>query len=130
MHRPVRLHLGSFACALACAGALFGLSGRLPAATVLADPRPGDESLCGRPRLIPFIDDKVRRGVFVFDLSPAGSPYRAGLRHGDLVTRVDDVQVTTADEVASALQRLALGDRVRLTVERDGLTWTLASAAV
>jgi S1-C subfamily serine protease len=48
--------------------------------------------------------------------SPAG---RAGLRAGDLVTAIDGEKVTAMSELAAAIRRHDVGDRVRLTFYRD-----------
>ena len=59
-------------------------------------------------------------------LVQANSPARrAGLRSGDVVTRVDDKKVGTADELRAAINAKRPGDRVSLTYRRDGQTHTV-----
>jgi putative serine protease PepD len=56
----------------------------------------------------------------------AGTPAAdAGLRAGDVVTRVDDDAVGSADALRSSIDARKPGDTVELTVRRDGSTRTL-----
>ena len=53
----------------------------------------------------------------------AGSPAEeAGLREGDIVTAVDDTQITSADGLIIAAREHSIGDTVTLTVVRDDET--------
>jgi serine protease Do len=61
------------------------------------------------PRTPPFVD-KVRAG------SPAS---KAGIRPDDIVLFVDDALVQSVAAMQSALERITIDDRVRITVERD-----------
>ncbi len=53
----------------------------------------------------------------VTDGSAAGS---AGLRSGDVITRIDDRQVTSADSLVATIRSYRPGDEVTVTYERDG----------
>ena len=56
----------------------------------------------------------------------SGTPAaEAGLENGDVVTRVGDEAITTADELRRAVDARQPGDRVELTVRRDGKTQTI-----
>ncbi len=46
----------------------------------------------------------------------------AGLREGDIVTAVDDTQITSADGLIIAAREHSIGDTVTLTVVRDDET--------
>ena len=51
----------------------------------------------------------------------SGSPAAdAGLEDGDVVTKVDDNQVTDATDLTAAIRAHAPGDKVTLTYTRDG----------
>ncbi|HWT95469.1 MAG TPA: trypsin-like peptidase domain-containing protein [Solirubrobacteraceae bacterium] len=58
----------------------------------------------------------------VGDGTPAAD---AGLRQGDVVTKIGDTTVDDAADLTSAVNDRAPGDQVQVTVERDGATKTL-----
>ena len=56
----------------------------------------------------------------------AGTPAAtAGLESGDIVTKVDDESVSSADELRQLIDAKSPGDKVELTLQRDGETKTL-----
>ena len=67
-------------------------------------------------------------GVVIVDVLPGGTAARAGLRGvdragqalGDVITHVDDVPVRSIAELASALDRVGIGNRAELRLLRDG----------
>ena len=77
-------------------------------------------SYCGIGALV---SQNVQTGVStivrVFEGSPAEE---AGLREGDIVTAVDDTQITSADGLIIAAREHSIGDTVTLTVVRDDET--------
>jgi serine protease Do len=74
---------------------------------------------------------KVARGAYVTssDTSPAvvsGSPAEAaGVKDHDVITKVNNVAINDKTSLTSALSRFKVGDKVTLTVVRDGKTITL-----
>ncbi len=53
----------------------------------------------------------------------AGTPAAdAGIKAGDVITKVNATPVSTANQLANVLQKLSPGTKVRVTVERDGAT--------
>ncbi len=69
-------------------------------------------------------------GVLVTDVPPAGPAERAGLRpfgrdarsQGDVIVKVDGVDVTTMDQLIGEIDKRQPGDTVALTVDRGGET--------
>ncbi|MFF8605081.1 S1C family serine protease [Streptomyces sp. NPDC015346] len=59
-------------------------------------------------------------GVAVVEAQPDGAAARAGLRPGDVITRLADTPVTTITSLAEALASRAPGDRVTVVYERGG----------
>ncbi|HSK27468.1 MAG TPA: trypsin-like peptidase domain-containing protein [Jiangellales bacterium] len=55
-------------------------------------------------------------------LTPGGPAESAGLRPGDVITEVDGRVVDAPEELIVAIRSRAPGDRITLTVERDGST--------
>ncbi|MDC0716528.1 hypothetical protein [Nannocystis bainbridge] len=145
MGNSFRSALGSFCAGLSCAGVLFFLiSGADPSADAAA--QMGDVSLLARcrdvrctldqrfvdtlavnalpvrkqARLIPFLDDGVPRGVFVYGLRAGSLPGLVGLKNGDLFTAVDDAPVVDVADVEAAFEHLRSAGTSRFAIERDG----------
>lgn len=57
-------------------------------------------------------------GVEVMAVEPDSPAAEAGLRRGDIITRVDDRNVTTRQELRQALQRIGSGQEVTLEILR------------
>jgi putative serine protease PepD len=64
-------------------------------------------------------------GVQVADTTSGGPAARAGVQAGDTVTKVDGETVRTPDEVAQAIEDNQPGDKVDVTVERNGSEHTV-----
>jgi serine protease Do len=60
------------------------------------------------------------KGALVADLTPGGPAERAGLKPGDVVTRVNGEAVESATDLTRAVGRAPAGSAVRLEVRRDG----------
>jgi Do/DeqQ family serine protease len=60
------------------------------------------------------------RGVLVTRVMQSSPAARAGLRRGDIITRIDDKQTLTAAHVVNAVGMAGSGKRVRLEVVRSG----------
>ncbi|MBY4797272.1 trypsin-like peptidase domain-containing protein [Collinsella sp. AGMB00827] len=59
-------------------------------------------------------------GAQVMSVEPDGPAAAAGLKRGDVITAVDDASVNSADGLIIALRERAVGDKVKLTVFRQG----------
>lgn len=70
--------------------------------------------------------DANRRGVVVTDINGASSAYRAGLREGDVIVKVNRRSVQNVTEFNRVLQNAKKGDTVLLQIARDGGTQFLA----
>jgi hypothetical protein len=62
--------------------------------------------------------DDQQRGVRVMQIYPSGPAARAGLRSGDIIARVEDQQVSRAEDLVDAIERQEPGEQVELTVIR------------
>lgn len=79
-----------------------------------------------------YLDEEHRgEGVRVTQVYPEGPAARAGLRPGDIITEIDGDEVSSADDVTSAIDEMSPQDEAELTVrrgDREGkLTARLAS---
>ena len=59
-------------------------------------------------------------GVFVTDAPVGGAANAAGIKKGDIVTKVNGVNVTTGPEMVEQVTRYKPGDKVSLTYLRNG----------
>jgi len=66
----------------------------------------------------------VHDGAVVAEVMPDSPADGAGLRPGDIVMRVNGERVHASDDLREALRHLKPGDRVRLTVLREGRSFT------
>ena len=64
----------------------------------------------------------VPAGAAVLVVTPGLCGEKAGLQAGDIITKIDDTEVTCSDELISAKNEYAPGDTVKLTVYRSGQT--------
>jgi S1-C subfamily serine protease len=60
------------------------------------------------------------QGAMIDEVIPGTPAHEAGLKDGDLVTKVDGQPVARWEDLVKAIGRRAIGDEVRLTVERGG----------
>jgi serine protease Do len=72
-----------------------------------------------------------QKGLVVRDVDPAGPAAKAGVKPGDVIVKIDDKDVANFDSLRKALTDHKPGDKLSVTVMRDGkekkLTVTLAS---
>jgi Do/DeqQ family serine protease len=66
------------------------------------------------------------QGVYVAGLTPGGAAEEAGLREGDIITRVGDITVNNTPQLQEQIGRFRPGDRVNLSILREGKEQQLA----
>lgn len=59
-------------------------------------------------------------GVFVERLDRRGPAFAAGIRPGDVIRAVNDTSIRSRAAYEAAVARLRIGEKMKLTVERDG----------
>ncbi|MBT2383258.1 S1C family serine protease [Streptomyces sp. ISL-11] len=64
-------------------------------------------------------------GVAVADVSRDGAAAKAGIRTGDIITRLNKNDITTMQSLSEALAGLRPGDRAEVTYDRDGAERTV-----
>ncbi len=72
------------------------------------------------PQVAELYDLAVTEGAVIVEVVPGSAADRAGLERGDIVTAIDGEPVSGMVELAGRIRSLAPGDRVALTVVRDG----------
>ena len=61
-----------------------------------------------------------RTGAVISNVDPAGSAFRAGLAAGDVIVGIDGNPVTSVDQASGLLEKIAVGQSVRVIYLRDG----------
>lgn len=59
-------------------------------------------------------------GLYVNDVLPNGGGAAAGIRKGDIIKKVDGKEVFASPDLQEKIGRLSPGDKVQLTISRDG----------
>lgn len=59
-------------------------------------------------------------GLYVSDIVPGGAAAAAGLKSGDIIKKVDGIAVFDSPDLQEKIGRLNPGDKVKLTILRDG----------
>ena len=62
----------------------------------------------------------IDQGVFVYSVVKGGAGDKAGLRLGDVITKMGDTTLTSRQDLSAALKSYRAGDTATLTVFRDG----------
>ena len=58
--------------------------------------------------------------MFVYSVEDGGAGDKAGLKLGDVITKLNDTQITSMEDLSAAKKGFKAGDTVTLTVLRDG----------
>ena len=67
----------------------------------------------------------ITEGAFVYSVEDGGPADQAGLQLGDVITAIDDTEITSLDDLTVARKSYTAGDTCTLTVYRQGETITL-----
>jgi len=69
---------------------------------------------------------KQLHGIYVNGISLGGSADDAGIKEGDVITRIHDVSVGSVSELQEQVSRYRPGDNIRVTVQRDNKELTVS----
>jgi serine protease DegQ len=72
------------------------------------------------PEVVQNFDLDTETGVLVFTVTEGSGAARAGLEAGDVIVAVDGEEMRTVEDLFALLRQRAPGDRVTLTIVRDG----------
>ncbi len=64
-------------------------------------------------------------GLYVNDVIPGGGAEAAGIKKGDIIKKVGDVDLYDSPDLQEKIGRMSPGDKVQLTILRDGKLKTL-----
>ncbi len=62
----------------------------------------------------------ITKGVFVYSVEAGGAGDKAGLKLGDVITKVNDTEITSMEDLSAAKKNYSSGDAVTLTIYRSG----------
>ena len=71
----------------------------------------------------------IKSGVFIYSVEEGYAAQQAGLKMGDVITKVDDNEIKTMEDLTKVKKKYAAGDTATLTVYRENqemtveLTW-------
>lgn len=65
-------------------------------------------------------------GCYVLSVDSGSNAEKAGVTRGDLVTKVNDTDVLTSEDITTALEKAEVGDTVTFTVSRRGTSKTIS----
>ncbi len=68
---------------------------------------------------------EVTSGVFVCSTEDGSAAEKAGLKMGDVITKVDDTEIKTVNDLNAVKKKYSAGDACKLTVYRAGETITV-----
>ena len=72
------------------------------------------------PRLTDELDLDIRSGVYVAGVSEKGAAYDAGIEAGDVIVAINERSVSKSSELQELIGRKRPGDKVKVTVNRQG----------
>ena len=64
----------------------------------------------------------VTEGVFVYSVESGSAADKAGLQMGDVITKLNDTDITSYEDLVAAKKSYSAGDTVTLTIYRGGKT--------
>ncbi|MDD6489059.1 MAG: trypsin-like peptidase domain-containing protein [Clostridia bacterium] len=59
-------------------------------------------------------------GAYVSSLVSGGAAEKAGIKVGDCITKIGDKEVSTSSEIKAELTKHKAGEKIKITVDRDG----------
>ena len=73
---------------------------------------------------LPDLREDDIQGVRIGDFSEGSNAEKAGLLKGDIIVKINDIKISKFSELTGQLSAKRPGDSVKLTIDRDGETFT------
>lgn len=61
-----------------------------------------------------FYDYKIDKGIYIADIDRNGPTYKAGMRRGDIIIKINDVSVNTMTSLKQQIYRAGAGSRIKV----------------
>ncbi|MDF2542716.1 MAG: hypothetical protein K0S47_2434 [Herbinix sp.] len=58
-------------------------------------------------------------GVFVYEASPGGAADKAGIKQGDIITKLNDMEITSITQLKEKVNSMRIGTEVKITLMRN-----------
>jgi predicted metalloprotease with PDZ domain len=102
-----------------------GVEGDMPNMMMRSFPFMAGDDMAASPKLGVSAEDRADGdGVRILDVKPGSPAEVAGLKEGDVITRIDDDKLGSVDELQMNLRSKKGGDKVQLEYQRNGQTAT------
>jgi serine protease Do len=69
--------------------------------------------------MLGVVTEKADQGAKVTDVTEESAAKKAGIKEGDIITKIDDTKIEDPDDLSSAVRKHKPGDKVTVTVLRD-----------
>jgi S1-C subfamily serine protease len=109
---PVRIPAGSFLLMPAPNGKAFAMG------TYSVGPR---STRTGKQARLGVNPDVVPGGVFVDEILPGTSAYKAGMQNGDVITSIDSKPIVDVSALVNAIRERSPGDKIAIEFKRRGV---------
>lgn len=72
-------------------------------------------------QIIPYIDSKVevQKGIYIAQISLDSGAAKSGLKIGDIITKIDDLELAKMSDLRCYIYTKKPGDEVTLTISRS-----------
>ncbi len=70
--------------------------------------------------MLGIVTDEAEKGAEITTVNKASAAEKAGLKKGDIITKIGDKKVSDANDVSAAVKALKPGDKVAIVILRDG----------
>ena len=67
----------------------------------------------------------ITKGVFVYSVEEGYAAAQAGLKLGDVITKIDDTDITSMEDLTNAKKKYSAGDTCTFTIYREGASTTV-----
>ena len=67
----------------------------------------------------------ITKGVFVYSVEEGGAADKAGLKLGDVITKIDNTDITSMEDLTKVKKQYSAGDTSTFTIYRDGASTTV-----
>jgi S1-C subfamily serine protease len=77
--------------------------------------------------VIPYMNSSLKfsSGIYVAEISADGPLYNSGLKVGDIITKIDDTEISKMNDLRKYIYTKSPGDSVDLEVTRDGKVFNI-----
>lgn len=77
--------------------------------------------------VVPYLNSNLKfdSGIYVAQITKNGPSYNSGLKEGDIITKIDDIEINKMSELRSYIYTKKVGDKVNLTVLRNNREYNI-----